>query len=296
MQMLKRPFILAFFLFGSFLLASANQTGTPETPTTSLLWKISGKGLSSPSYIFGTFHIMCKDDFSITPQMEQALAASKQFYGELDMDDPNMQMQLLSGMRLPNKTLSQLMGTEAFTKASANFQQLTGMPLNLFDQFSPFMPISMLAIKGIDCADNVQPESVLVEKAQQLKLSINGLETVKDQIDAVNGEPLDSQIVSLQKTLNNFDSVKVVMQKMLGEYKKRDANAVYQFIQQNSEGNSDFESRMLVKRNKNWIPVITKAINQQPCFFAVGAGHLGGPQGVLALLKAEGYDVTPVAY
>ena len=49
----------------------------------------------------------------------------------------------------------------------------------------------------------------------------------------------------------------------------------------------DFEQELLIKRNLNWIPVITKAINQKSSFFAVGAGHLGGETGLLNLLKKE---------
>jgi uncharacterized protein YbaP (TraB family) len=66
-----------------------------QAPKSSLLWKISGNGLQAPSYIFGTSHIMCKEDFTITPILKSSLRSTKQFYGELKMDDPTMQMQMM---------------------------------------------------------------------------------------------------------------------------------------------------------------------------------------------------------
>jgi uncharacterized protein YbaP (TraB family) len=55
-----------------------------------------------------------------------------------------------------------------------------------------------------------------------------------------------------------------------------------------------YEDLLLVTRNKNWIPVMGEMMKTQPVFFAVGAGHLGGKNGVIALLRQEGYTVVPV--
>jgi uncharacterized protein YbaP (TraB family) len=57
-----------------------------------------------------------------------------------------------------------------------------------------------------------------------------------------------------------------------------------------------FEQNLLIERNQRWIPVMEKAMNDKASFFAVGAGHLGGPEGVLELLRKRGYRVTPVMY
>ena len=56
----------------------------------------------------------------------------------------------------------------------------------------------------------------------------------------------------------------------------------------------EYEDVLLGKRNRNWIPIMARLMNEQPTFFAVGAGHLGGKGGVIALLRAEGYVVEAV--
>jgi hypothetical protein len=55
-----------------------------------------------------------------------------------------------------------------------------------------------------------------------------------------------------------------------------------------------FEQILLINRNRNWIPVMERMMAEKPTFFAVGAGHLGGANGVLQLLKTAGYTVEPI--
>lgn len=280
-------------LLGLLLILPAAEA--QKKPTGSLLWKISGKSLKQPSYLFGTFHIMCKSDFSISPALEEKIKSAEQFYGELDMDDPGMQLNLMSKMRLQGTTLSRLLGDADFTSVSDSFQRITGMSLQMMNQFSPFMPMSLLTISSIKCTDRIQPETEFVNIAKKNKLPILGLETVDDQIAAINAQPLDSQVLAFKKIVLKYDSVQQMMTKMITVYKQNDAEKIYQFIKDNG-GDDDFETALLVTRNKRWIPVIKKAVSEKASFFAVGAGHLGGKDGVIALLRKEGYTLTPVLY
>lgn len=267
-----------------------------EPPKNSLLWMISGKDLSRPSYVFGTFHMMCKSDFAITDPLKEKLNATEQFYGELDMDDPGLQISMMNKMRLKDKTLKDLMSEADYTTLSENFQRVTGMQLQLFNQFMPFMSLSLLTLNSIECSDKIQPEGEFVKLAQQQKLPILGLETIDDQIEAINSQPLDSQLHSLKKMVLAYDSVKQSMNKMIAVYKENNVDKLYDFISANSNGDDRFETEMLAKRNKRWIPIIEKAMHEKPSFFAVGAGHLGGNEGVLELLRKQGYTLTPVLY
>lgn len=290
--MLLKKIFLGLFSLAVFF---PSLTKAQKKPVSSLLWKISGKGLKQPSYLFGTFHIMCKSDFTISPALEQKIKTAKQFYGELDMDDPGMQMKLMAKMRLQETSLSKLLGDEDYKAVSDSFKNITGMPLQLFNQFSPFMPMSMLAMSSIKCADRVQPETEFATIAKNNQLPVLGLETIDDQINAINAQPLDSQVLAFKQTVLRYDSVKQMMVKMTEVYKQKNVEKIYRFIMDNG-GTNDFETAMLVTRNKKWIPVIKKAVADRPSFFAVGAGHLGGKQGVIALLKKEGYTLTPVLY
>ncbi|MES2003408.1 MAG: TraB/GumN family protein [Bacteroidota bacterium] len=281
------------FVFLVLLLLA--QQSVAQTPGSSLLWEISGNGLKQPSYLFGTFHLMCKSDFSVSPMLESKLKASSQFYGELKMDDPQLQTKLMGRMMLSGQTLQTLLPQSDYTAVSTQFQSITGYPLLAFNNFKPFLCLSILAQKSIACTDAVQPETEFVSLAKQLSLPILGLETVDDQMDAIDKEPIDSQISSLKKTVLNFDSVKTMMVEMSDVYKLRDIDSLYRYMKTNGVDGA-FETELLNNRNKKWVPMISEIIAEKPSFFAVGAGHLGGPDGVISLLRKKGYRLTPVKF
>jgi len=266
-----------------------------QKPRSSLLWEISGNGLAKPSYLFGTFHMMCKGDFLISPELENRLKSTKQFYGELKMDDPQMQTKLMAKMMMQGKTLQSMFSEADYKNVSSTFQTITGLPLMAFDNFKPFFPISLLALKSITCKETVQPETEFVTIAKKNQLPILGLETVDDQMDAIDKEPLDSQVSELMKTVLNFDSVKTEFLRMTAVYNLRDIDSLYSFMK--STGfDLGTEKDLLVDRNRKWAPLIISIIKKDPTFFAVGAGHLGGKEGVISLLRKRGYILKPLLF
>lgn len=282
------------FLCILFILFLTGTAITAVAQKSSLLWKISGNGLKQPSYIFGTFHIICKDDFVFSDILKKKIRSSKQFYGEIDMDDPGLQANLLMKM-MSEKTIQSQMSEADFKEVNEQFQKITGLPLTSFNHFKPFMCLSALAINSITCKDKIQPETVLTQLAKENKIPMLGLETVTDQLDAIDKEPLDSQVNSLKKAVLNFDSVRHVMRQLIDVYKLRNIDSLYSFMK-STGATDDFETAMLDERNKKWIPVMSKAMAEKPSFFAVGAGHLGGSAGVISLLQKQGYTLTPVKY
>lgn len=266
-----------------------------QEPSSSLLWKVSGSGLQQPSYLFGTFHILCKPDFSISSELENTLHNCTSFYGELKMDEPGLQLQLMSKMMLTGKNIQQLVGEAEYNRISPAFQSITGMPMDMLKHFKPFLHLSLLAQKAITCSEQVQPETELMKLAQQNRMAVRGLETIDDQIEAIDKEPLDSQLHSLVKMVQNFDSVQQVMSKLVAVYKLRDIDSIYRFMKE-AGMDEDFTTDMITQRNKKWIPLMQQAMTGQPCFFAVGAGHLGGAEGLIGLLRKRGYRLTPLKF
>ena len=260
----------------------------------SLLWKISRKGMEQPSYVFGSFHLMCKDQFQITNSMKEALVSCSKFYSELDMDNPQMQKKLMELIQLKDgKTIDNYMDPKDFEVFDQQYKAITGMSILAFKQYKPFLGMSFLILKATSCNNTVQPETALMQLAQQNHLDILGIETPDEQMAIINKEPIDSQLATMRKMVNNFDSCKQLMQEMTELYLKKDVEALYQYMKQTGV-NENFETSMLINRNNKWIPKMTKAIKESPSFFAVGAGHLGGKTGILALLRKKGYQVEPI--
>ncbi|WP_439505587.1 TraB/GumN family protein [Sediminibacterium sp.] len=277
-----------------FLASLLSISGGAQKTTQSLLWEISGNGLKSPSYLFGTSHIICASDFNFTPVLAEKIKSSKKLFLEIDLSKPNMQQEMLQMMQLEGTTLDKLLGSD-FETINTHFQKITGASLKLFNQFKPFIGVSMLTLKTVACNTLIQPETVFMKSAEEAGIAVGGLETVSDQVAAINSQPLSDQITEFKKMVTNFDSVKLQMNELIKVYKLNDVERICQFMQ-DQRMTEAFEQTMLIKRNKNWIPSIINSIQIQPTFFAVGAAHLGGKEGVIDLLKEKGYQLTPVKY
>lgn len=279
---------LILFWVGVFSMkASAQSSGS------SLLWEISGNGLTKPSYLYGTFHMLCANDYTISEVIKQKLLGTRKLYLEVDITKPGIQQELMTQMKFTETSLDKELGAD-FQQVDQAFQKITGISLNMFKQFKPFVSTSMLTLRTLDCPDKIQPETILSGIAKNEKIGIEGLESVSDQVAAINAQPLDSQIHAFKKMVLDFDFSKKEMRELVRVYQLNHTDSIYAYMKNQSMSN-DFEQHMLIRRNRNWIPKIISAIHNTPAFFAVGAGHLGGKEGVLALLRDKGYQLKPLA-
>ncbi len=148
---------------------------------------------------------------------------------------------------------------------------------------------------GMDLGSMKSYEMEFTDMAKNKDIPIGGLETIAFQMSMFDSISLEDQAEMLVETLNGSDGEKDnAIEKMVALYTEQDIPGLYKMIRAQSEGSSDFEDKFLTMRNKNWIPLMNEAMSEEVTFFAVGAGHLGGEQGVVALLRKEGYVVSPV--
>ena len=137
-------------------------------------------------------------------------------------------------------------------------------------------------------------EMELVEKAKKREMEIEGLETAEYQISMFDSIPYTEQAEMLMQAVNGEgDLGNDMMAEMVELYTQQDLEGLYKMIS-GSEDLGDYEDLLLVTRNKNWIPKIQKFSKEEVAFIAVGAGHLPGENGVINLLKKEGYTVKPL--
>jgi uncharacterized protein YbaP (TraB family) len=282
--------LLMVFLFTIFVMQSNAQKGK----TNSLLWEISGKGLQQPSYLFGTIHMICKEDFLLSETVKQKFNSSQQIYLELDMDDPQLQAIMMQQMLLPGKeTLKNKLGESNFKKLDSFLQKEMNMNLVMFDRFKPMMVMSLLAQRLLSCAGMESYEMNFVKMAGGQKKELLGLEKVEDQLGVFDAIPDSLEIRSIMNMVNDFESQKKEFNRMSALYKAQDVESLYQLMAESPEMMGSQEL-LLDRRNRNWIPVMESAMKKSSTFFAVGAGHLAGKQGVLELLRKQGYKLKPI--
>ena len=121
---------------------------------------------------------------------------------------------------------------------------------------------------------------------------VQGFETVEFQISRLDGIAIDQQERILAETLKNLDSELSNLTTLVQAWKVGDAAAVERIVLADVKQEPVLYQRLLVERNKTWMPEIEKFFARaRPAFVVVGAAHLVGPDGLLALLSAKGYRV-----
>jgi uncharacterized protein YbaP (TraB family) len=129
--------------------------------------------------------------------------------------------------------------------------------------------------------------------AARERKEILGLERLEDQFAVFDQIPDSVEAQMILAMIRDFDGQRREFQKMTDAYKNRDLNTLASLMEE-SPDMKGYENLLLANRNKNWIPVMQSAMAKNPCFFAVGAGHLPGPEGVIALLRRAGFRVRPI--
>lgn len=288
---MKKYFAATLCLLG-FAYCNAQQKKPIDNK--SLLWKITGKNIKKPSFLFGTIHMLCQDDYIWTPTMEASLKRANEVCFEMDMDDPNMMVTVATGMiDASGKTLKDYFTTEQYAKIDQYVTDSLGMSLDLFQQMKPVALQSLFATSAVSCTNTVSYEAKIMEKAQQQKKEVTGLEEASEQLALFDSLPIDSVVADLLETVSQGKAQKDEYALMLAAYKKQDLPALYALINE-AGGNGLDLGKFLTDRNEKWIVRMEERMEQKSIFFAVGAGHLWGDKGVIQLLKEQGYDVTPL--
>lgn len=259
-----------------------------------LLWKISGKGLEMPSYLFGTMHATC--DATLDANVLKAIDNTSQLYLELDMDSPTLTSDMMGGMAMKSgATISSMVSEEDFKKIDVFLKENIGISAKMVDTYKPFILSSMLLPKLLGCPMQSY-EMELVKHSQMQEEEIYGLETVQEQLTVFDDIPYKEQVNDLLKTVNdNMANSRTEIKKMMTIYQTKDLNEMLAFMKQ--DGNPlyiNYMDILLNNRNQNWIPKIEKIAKEKPTLFGVGAAHLAGEQGLIMLLRKKGYTVEPV--
>ena len=288
-KMLQRKLgMLSLFVFCTML------SNAQDDKSNSLLWEISGNGLQQPSYLFGTIHMICKKDFFLSDVAKEKFTSSKQIYLELDMDDPQLQVNMMRLMQLPaGESLKSKFGEKSSSKLDSFLNKEMSMRLAVFDRFKPMMLISLIAQRILSCTEMESYEMSFVKMASQQKKELLGLERIDDQVAVFDAIPDSAEIRSIINMIGNIDEQKVEFNRMVAFYRNQDLKALYKLMIESPEMLGSQEL-LLDRRNQHWIPVMESAMKKSPAFFAVGAGHLPGNNGVIELLRKQGYTVNPV--
>ncbi|MEP7322316.1 MAG: TraB/GumN family protein [Saprospiraceae bacterium] len=266
----------------------------------SLLWEISGNGLKKPSYLFGTIHLIGKEDFFFPTSLQDKIAAAEQATFEIDMDDMSSMESMMSIMSKAfmkdGKTLRDFITDKEYKLVNDHFAA-KGLPLQMLERMKPMLLSTFASMDlggGEDGSNTKSYEMEIFAKIKELHKPSLGLETVDDQLAIFDSIPYPAQAKMLMESIKSADKENAEYKKMAEMYKKQDIEQMAKLSVEGDEGLGGYENLFLYDRNKKWIPLMSAMMNDKSTFFAVGAGHLGGPKGVINLLKLAGYKITAV--
>ncbi len=167
---MKRLFILLAFGLSLFFSADAQES--------SLLWRVSGNGLSEPSYIYGTIHLICPQDFLMKDNVKSAFSSTKQVYLEIDFDDPQM-MQKMMGMSMmtDGKTAKDYLTDEEYLLLDSKFKAKLGAGMDKLQTMKPLMLLSMSYMTILKCQptsfETIFEVNAFLEVQNRIKRQIN---------------------------------------------------------------------------------------------------------------------------
>lgn len=282
-------------LFIALTLLFSVGAACAQAPTEkSLLWEVSGHGLTSPSYLYGTFHLLCPEELNFPESLTKKVSESKALYLELDFSDPSMMMEMQKNMAMKDgHSMKEYVSTEEYKRMGDSLQAFIGVPIDAVATIRPMLLASMLYPKLLNCNPG-SPEVQLSETAKAHKVPVKGLETIKDQLQVFDDIPYKAQAEMLRDYLLEKDKMKSETEAMLSLYRTGDVAGMEKLMNDDKELTGKYKDALLLKRNRAWIAEIEKAAKAGTTFFAFGAGHLGGTEGVIALLRTAGYTVKPV--
>jgi uncharacterized protein YbaP (TraB family) len=260
-----------------------------------ILWRIDGAA-TQPSYLLGTIH---SDDARITTlpvTITNIFQQADSFSGEIDMDLPNL-MQASQATLLPEGESLQHLLDSTLYQQTVQLLAAYGMPELVVQRMKPWAAAATLSLPRPQTG--LFLDMLLYTQAAAQGKRVYGLETVSEQVGAMESMPRDLQIIMLRDAVAQHDQLDQIIEALINAYLQRDLNAL-ESISDKAMQQGDarvaqlFTSQVVVNRNRRMLERMQPRLGEGNAFIAVGALHLPGKDGLLTLLRNKGYRVSPV--
>jgi len=271
-------------------------TLTPASSDNSLLWQISGRGLKTPSYIYGTMHILCDSDATLSPALKKVIHDCSQIFFEVDMDDMQSMMGAIQYARMNEGIkISDLLTPIEYERVKKYFtDHKSPIPFAMMNRFKPYFVSAMISEGILDCPVKSSVEQKIMSENSDSGKEILGLESLEFQASLFDSIPYEKQAKDLLSYIDSIDSYRQTSMQMEALYKKQQVANLDTLLQKSDPGMTQYMDLLLYDRNARWAMQIPEQIFEKKTLFAVGAGHLGGEKGVISLLKKQGFTLTPL--
>lgn len=290
------------FALCALLLPAAHADTPAQDGKRPLLWKVSDA--DNAVYLLGSFHLLKEDDYPLPAEVDRAFDDSVSLLFEVDpaaMTAPESVAAMQKYMAYEDgKTLSTVLPKATLDKLGT-LVSASGGSLAALEHSEPWA-VNLGLVLGITQAMGFRPElgldRKLMARAQEAGKPATGLETVEDQMQAMDAVPYAEQAQGLEEFLDDPRKAIREMSDMhawwrAGDVAKLDAQMRAEMARKTPES-----YRLLdVARNQAWLPQVEKRLSQSKkdnTLVVVGALHLLGSDGLVEQLRAKGYTVERI--
>jgi len=258
----------------------------------SLLWKISGKGIKEPSYLFGTIHISDERVFAFDSTLYHALNSSDALALEMVMDQIKRE-DIENNMLMKKHNLKDLFTDEEWDIVQKRFQEKTGSPIILFNKMKPFFVYSQLMQSSMKQDRPEALDMYLLKIFREAGKPVLGIEDLSDQLKAIDQITLHEQAQMLYKGLEDTSATNNQYEGLIEIYISQKLPKMLDLMVDTAMPKK-FNQAFLIDRNIKMAKNILNFSKKQSTFNAVGAAHLPGEKGIIELLRKRGVIVEPV--
>lgn len=264
----------------------------------SFLWQVQPTKSNGSVYILGSIHFLKKENYPLKKNIEKAFTNAEKLVLEINLKDAEsgavQRMTLEKGMQRNGKTLDQNISPETYGLAQKRAAEL-GIDIRALSPLKPWVvALTLTALQlqklGFDPKHGV--DRYLAERAIKSGKSIAGLETAEFQIGLIDDLSERDQESMLRQSLKEMDLLDKGLAQIVRAWSTGDVQSLETLLLNSMREYPVVYQRIIVDRNRRWLPEIEKMIEQgESTLIVVGAGHLVGKDGVVELLKARGYTL-----
>jgi hypothetical protein len=283
------PLLLLILLL---LAAGAVQAETEK----GLLWRVE-TGEGAVSHLFGTIHSEDPRVLELPKPVSRAFDSARTLVLEMDLGAEEVQTMGQAMMLPADGELQQLLGPELYRQSVAAMAG-RGYPATVVNRLQPWAVVLILNMP--------QPETglfldyLLYIKAAEQGKTVIGLEQMGEQLAVFTSLSLNEQVSMLRDTLRDHHNFSQLFEQLLSTYLERDLQKLLELSEQQNMRGSDtalqqrFMGSLVDERNRRMAERLLPLLEAGEVFAAVGALHLPGDTGLLALLRRQGLRVSPV--
>lgn len=272
------------------------------------LWRISTNG-AEDSYLFGTMHMSDPRIASLPPAAEAAFVQADALALEITevMDEAAMAALAATHtdylLLTDGSTLPDLIPEPDRAMVEAALAE-RGLSLDGFAMVQPWVLSGMIALPACETArqatDAQVLDVVLGNRARDAGKELHALETLEDQLGVMAGMPTEFHVAGLVETLRLGSRIEDVMETMVSIYLSGETGLFWPFFEavlpsgEDGTGYAEFQERLITARNRTMAEGAAPLVERGNAFIAVGALHLAGDDGLVALLQQKGFEVEAV--